>query len=357
MRRVPPRASALALAALLLLCGISASCAPSRGKGAAAERSELFLGTVCSIRIFDGASDAALDAAFARLAEIDARMSANRAGTDVAMINESAGLAPVRVHDDVLFVVEKALSYYGLSGGAFDPTIGPVVKLWNIGMDGERIPAVAEIQSALPLVGASGVVVDRSAKTVFLPRKGMLIDLGAIAKGYAADEVGSILKAKGVRAAVVDLGGNILVLGKKPDGSAWRVGVQNPADARGSYIGIANLPGGTTVVTSGVYERYFVGGDGVRYHHILDTRTGYPVRNGLVSVTVISSSSVDADGLSTTLFALGLEKGMALVERLAHVEAIFIDEENRVYVSSGVPAMFALSDPAFVLTPMPRSTP
>jgi len=317
------------------------------------DRTDLVLGTVCSVRVLDGGSGAALDAAFARLREIEASMSANADGTVIAAINDAAGRSPVAAPDDVRFVIDKALRYAELSGGAFDPTIGPIVKLWNIGLDGERIPSAAEIAAALPLVDYRTVRVDDAAGTVFLPRAGMLLDLGAIAKGYAADEVARVLREKRVKAAVIDLGGNVMVMGKKPDGSPWRVGIQNPFDERGAHIGVASLRGGSTVVTSGVYERYFIGEDGVRYHHILAPSTGSPVRNGLMSVTIICDSSVDADGPSTTLFSLGLERGMALAESLDHVEAVFIDEDKRVYMSSGAAGSFRLGDPSFTVAELP----
>lgn len=336
------------MAALLAAAILASSCS-----GGPMDRTELVLGTVCSVRILDGGSTKALDAAFARLREIESTMSANAEGTVVAAVNSGAGRAPVSAPADVRFVTATALGYSALSRGAFDPTIGPVVKLWNIGLDGERVPSPAEIKAVLPLVDYGSVRVDDAAGTIFLPRTGMLLDLGAIAKGYAADEVGRILLEKRVKAAVIDLGGNVKVVGRKPGGAKWRVGIQNPFDDRGAHIGVATLEGGATVVTSGVYERFFMGEDGTRYHHIIDTKTGYPVRNGLVSVTVISSSSIDADGLSTTLFALGLKDGMALAESLDHVEAVFIDEAKRVYMSSGAAAVFELSDAAFTASPLP----
>ncbi len=265
-------------------------------------------------------------------------MSANAVGTVVAAINEAAGKVPAAAPADVRYVTGKALWYASRSGGAFDPTIGPIVKLWNIGLDGERVPSPEEIKTALPLVDFRSVRVDDADGTVFLPRKGMLLDLGAIAKGYAADEVARVLLEKRV---------------KKPDGSPWRIGIQNPFDERGAHIGIATLTGGATVVTSGVYERYFIAEDGTHYHHIFDTKTGYSVNNGLVSVTIISSSSIDADGLSTTLFSLGLKEGMALAESLEHVEAVFIDEGKRVYLSSGAAAVFKLGNAEFKLATLP----
>ncbi len=333
---------------VVVITALAASCS-----GKPMDRSDLVLGTVCSIRILDGGSEKALDAAFARLREIEASMSANAVGTVVAAINEAAGKAPAAAPADVRYVTGKALWYASRSGGAFDPTIGPIVKLWNIGLDGERVPSPEEIKTALPLVDFRSVRVDDADGTVFLPRKGMLLDLGAIAKGYAADEVARVLLEKRVKGAVIDLGGNVKVVGKKPDGSPWRIGIQNPFDERGAHIGIATLTGGATVVTSGVYERYFIAEDGTHYHHIFDTKTGYSVNNGLVSVTIISSSSIDADGLSTTLFSLGLKEGMALAESLEHVEAVFIDEGKRVYLSSGAAAVFKLGNAEFKLATLP----
>jgi thiamine biosynthesis lipoprotein len=317
------------------------------------DRTEYVLGTICSVRILSGASKAALDAAFKRLAEIESTMSANAAGTVVHSINLAAGIAPVKAPDDVRHVTRKALLYTQLSNGAFDPTVGPLVKLWNIGLEGERVPDPAEILAALPLVDAGSVRIDDEEGTIFLSRPGMLLDLGGIAKGYAADEVGRILLSRGVKAAVIDLGGNVKVVGQKPDKSRWRIGVQNPFDARGSYIGIATLEGEATVVTSGIYERYFIDDDGRNYHHIIDTRTGYPVVGDLVSVTIISTSSVDADGLSTAIFAMGLDAGMALVEELEHIEAVFIDHDKTVRISSGLPGAFTITDKTFILTAKP----
>jgi thiamine biosynthesis lipoprotein len=317
------------------------------------DRAELVLGTVCSIRIQDGGSGKALDAVFARLKEIDAGMSANSADSVIAAINEAAGISPVPAPEDLRYVISRALHYAKLSGGAFDPTIGPIVKLWNIGMDGERVPGAAEIREALKLVDYRDVILDDTAGTVFLRRPGMRIDLGAIAKGYAADEVERVLLKYRVKGAVIDLGGNVKVSGRKPDGSKWRIGIQNPFDDRGDRLGIATLEGGYTVVTSGVYERYFIGENDEHYHHILGTRTGYPVNNGLVSVTILCKSSVDADGLSTSVFALGLQAGMALVESLPEIEAVFVDGDKKVYMSPGAKAVFRLDDPAFTLAEPP----
>lgn len=332
------------LSALLCFCLTLSACARTGGREPL-RGSEYVLGTICTISLLDGGSEAALQAVFTRLREIEARMSANRDGTEIAAVNGAAGRSPVRVSPDTFFVVKKALEYARISNGAFDPSIGPIVKLWNIGLEGQRVPEDREIRDALPLVDWKSVVLDERASTVFLPRTGMRLDLGAIAKGYAADEAARILGERRVKAAIVDLGGNILVYGKKPDGSLWRVGVQNPFDDRGTYLGIMSMGAGT-VVTSGIYERFFEQ-DGKRYHHILDTRTGRPVDSDIVSVTVIAPSSIDADGLSTTLFALGRERGLDLVRTLPGVEAVYVDARKRLYLSPGASKFFNLTDKAF----------
>lgn len=336
MRRTIPALLCLTLS--LSACARTGTREPLRG-------SEYVLGTICTVSLQDGGSEAVLEAVFSRLRQIESRMSANREGTEIAAVNEAAGRSPVRVSPDTFFVIRKALDYARLSNGAFDPTIGPLVKLWNIGLEGQRVPSDREIREALPLVDWRTVVLDERASTVFLPRAGMRLDLGAIAKGYAADETARILGERRVRAAVVDLGGNVLVFGKKADGTLWRVGVQTPFDDRGSYLGIVSMGAGT-VVTSGVYERFFEQ-DGKRYHHILDTRTGRPVESEIVSVTVIAPSSIDADGLSTTLFALGRERGLALVRTLPGVEAIYADDQRRLYLSPGASKAFNLTDKTF----------
>ena len=173
----------------------------------------------------------------------------------------------------------------------------------------------------------------------------MGLDLGSTTKGFAADEIAQIIRKAGVKSAIIDLGGNILVIGSRQDGKPWRVGLRNPfSDERGDCLGIANLVD-KTMVTSGVNERFFIK-DGKRYHHILDTSTGYPVDNGLMSVTIIAKKSFDADGFTTTVFTLGREKGMALA-REKGVDVIIVDANKKVYLSPGVSSFFEITDPAF----------
>jgi thiamine biosynthesis lipoprotein len=219
------------------------------------------------------------------------------------------------------------------------------VKLWGIGTDHARLPEAGEIAAAKSFVGWKDIVLDEAKKTVFLRRKGMALDLGSTSKGFAADEVAKLIRAAGVKSALIDLGGNVLVLGSRPDGKSWRIGLQDPfSTERGSYLGIASLAD-KTMVTSGVYERFFIK-DGKRYHHILDTKTGYPVDNGLMSVTIITPKSFDADGFTTTIFALGRVRGMALAKEKG-VDVIVVDSAKKVYMSPGVSTYFEISDSSF----------
>jgi thiamine biosynthesis lipoprotein len=305
------------------------------------------LGTVCTVNLYGKGSPELYRDIFNRLQEIEDRMSANQAGTELDHINVRAGIEPVQVHEDVFAVIERSLMIAEISEGAFDPTVGPLVKLWGIGADNPRLPAREEIDAVLPLINWRDVRIDKEERSVFLTRPGMALDLGAIAKGYAADEAARIIRTARIRRGIIDLGGNILALGEKEDRSPWRVGIQNPSGLRGSYIGVMNIRN-KTMVTSGIYERYFEL-DGVRYHHILSTRDGYPAGNGLLSVTIIAERSMDADGLSTAVFALGYERGKVLAESLDGVEVLFIFDDKSIRGSAGALRDFTVTDPEYTL--------
>jgi thiamine biosynthesis lipoprotein len=321
-------------------------------------RMEFVLGTVCRVNLYEFGTKKLYARIFSRLNEIDRTMSARAEDSPSALsslmeINENAGIAPVKVPEDLLEVLEQARNYAELTGGAFDPTIGPLVNLWGIGTDAERVPSPDEIAQALALIDWRDLITDREEGTAFLRRRGMALDLGAIAKGYAADEAARIAKEAKAARAIIDLGGNVLAIGgRSPDRGApdrgsekreslpWRIGIQDPLAERGSYIGVL-LAQDKTVVTSGVYERYFES-DGKRYHHIFSTRDGYPVDKGLLSVTIVTNRSIDADTLSTAVFALGYEQGMALLETIPHTEAIFVFDDLSVRISEGLRETFSL---------------
>ncbi|MBI9094340.1 MAG: FAD:protein FMN transferase [Sphaerochaeta sp.] len=316
----------------ILLVALLGSCAKKQSE----PQSESFfmLGTVCKVTIYDNPTPEAFSASFARLKEIEDRMSLRNQKSEVSEVNRYAGIRPVIVSEDTFAVIRKALEIARLSNGAFDPTVGPLVQAWDIGGENPRKPPQDEIDSLLPLIDYDRVSLDDQAFSVFLKDEKMVLDLGGIAKGYAADEVARILHEHGVEHAIVNLGGNVLTLGTKPDGKPWKIGVQDPDALRGEYVMILSLTD-QTLVTSGPYER-FLELDGEVYHHILDTKTGYPVKSDYSSVSIITKNSLLADALSTSLYALGYEDGMALINTLEDVEAIFMTKEKEILLSEGL---------------------
>ncbi len=313
-------------------------------------QSELVLGTVCTVNLYGKGNRAVYNEIFTRLREIENRMSINTDGTELDAVNAAAGIAPVQVSADVFYVAAHGLRYAELSRGAFDPTIGAVVKLWGINTDAARVPSQAELDEALKLVDYRKAALNEADSTIFLEKAGMLIDLGGIAKGYAADEAARIIAEHEVPAALIDLGGNIMVYGKKRGGNPWRVSVQDPlASDRGAALGVLEFESTATVVTSGVYERFFKADDGKSYHHILSAKDAYPVENGLLSVTITAPSSLDADALSTAVFALGYEQGKNLVNSLMSVEGLFVFADKTVRGTDGIMKRFTLTGAGYTV--------
>ena len=227
-------------------------------------------------------------------------------------------------------VLRCAVRIAELSGGAFDVTIAPVSSIWDFTSGEAVLPDAEKIARAAKLVDYTKLELE--GNTVRLPA-GMMIDPGGIAKGYIADSVKAWLMDKGVRHAILSFGGNVVGIGTKPDGSDWKVGIQDIDKATGEYMLVSRNNGGSTV-TSGIYERGF-DLDGVRYHHLLSTETGWPVQNELASVTIFSDSSMLGDALSTTAFVLGTEEGTRLIESLEGIEALFIARDRTVTMTSG----------------------
>ncbi len=315
-------------------------------------QSFLMLGTVCKISIYDHPSEEAFSKAFARIREIEMRMSLHTQESEIAKVNAQAGISAVSVSPDTFTVISKALEIAKLSNGAFDPTIGPIVKAWDIGGDNPRRPSDEELSSLLPLVDYTQVVLEEEDHRVYLSQKGMVLDLGGIAKGYAADQAAQVLRTFGIEQAIINLGGNVLVLGTKNGTEPWKIGIQNPEEDRGSYVMVVSLDD-TSLVTSGPYERFLVL-EGETYHHILDTTTGYPVDSDFTSASIITHSSILADALSTSVYTLGFEKGMALINQLEGVEAIFFTEDKQVLLSDGIKQgtiPFTISNENYSLAP------
>lgn len=304
--------------------------------------------TFVSVKVFDHRiTDKHFTEIESILENIDQKMNRQRENSEIYNVNSNAGSSSVSVSEETFFVIEKALEYAKISNGLFDPTIGPLVDLWGIGTDEARRPNDLEIKEIVSLVGYNDVELNEANLSIHLLKPGMSIDLGAISKGYAADQIALYLKEQDMNSAIIDLGGNILAMGSKPDGSSWTIGLQNPDDHRGTHIGTVKV-NNKTIVASGVYERYYME-DGIRYHHILNPYLGYPVNNKILSVTIITELSMDADALSTAAFALGLEKGMKFIESLPEVEAIFITDDKVMKTTSGLSGKIDITNQEYIL--------
>ncbi|WP_035050856.1 FAD:protein FMN transferase [Carnobacterium pleistocenium] len=315
------------------------------------ERTEFLMGTVVKVTIYNQDQQAALDAAFNRLEELAGLITVDEEeeNSEVEKINEQAGTKPVQVSDDLYYLLQAAFDYSESTVGSFDMTIGPITELWHIGFDDARKPEQSEIDETLALVDYSKVQFDDDAQTVYLPKEKMRLDLGAIAKGFITDEVVEVLKEHEVDTAIVDLGGNIYVLGDstRGEGVGWNVGIQDPFETRGTILGSLALSS-RSIVTSGIYER-FLEVDGTNYHHLMNPETGYPFDNELAGVSVITKKSIDGDGLSTSLFSKGLEEGLEYVNTLEDVDAIFVTKDKNVYISDGLKGSFRLTNDDFTL--------
>lgn len=318
---------------VVLLTGLSAC---SRDSGPTRE-TRFLLGTAASISIYDESFPSqTIDRAFERVTEIQNRMSINESDyddTEILAVNRNAGRASVSVSDDTAEVVREGIRWAEVTNGAFDISLAPLITLWGIGTPREQVPSPAAIEGRISLVGYDEIQVTDDPD-IFLPREGMAIDVGGIAKGYAVDETARIIREAGVSHALVDFGGDIFTVGTRVDGNPWRIGVQHPSSERQELLAVIELVD-QAVVSSGDYERFFER-NGIRYHHIIDAETGAPSRSGLTSVTIVGPEAMGADALSTGVFVMGLEAGMALVETLPEYEAIIATSDRRVYVSSGM---------------------
>lgn len=304
------------------------------------------LGTLIQLKVFGENAKVAISESIKRLLEIDDKMSVFKEDSEVALINRNAGGEYQEISEDTYYVVETSLKYSNMSKGAFNPTIRPLVDVWRIGRENQRVPSKKELEKAMELVNYNDISIDKAEKTVRLDKKNQAIDLGAVAKGFAADEVRDILIGNNIKSAIIDLGGNIFALGNKQNGMAWNIGIQNPLAACGEYIGVTSVSN-KSVVTSGNYERFFTV-NGKKYHHILDSRTGYPSENGVISATIISDNSIDGDALATCAYVMGPELGYKLIESLEGVDVIFITEDKRVFTTSGIKNNFKLVNKDFI---------
>ena len=311
------------LAALLVVLLLS-GCA---GKEASVQC--FAMDTVMQLTAYGSGAERALAVAQGELARLDAELSAQRTSSEIAKLNASG----VCENAETLEVLARALEIARRTQGAYDPTVYPLMQLWGFGTQQAHVPQQEQIQSALAFVGYEKLP-DVSAP-YSLP-SGMAVDLGGIGKGFAAAKLRQSLLKDGVKSAVLSLGGNVTLLGSKPDGSAWTVGLQDPdTDGCFGYVTARDV----SVVTSGGYQRYFEE-NGTRYWHILNAKTGWPAESGLVSATVVSRDDVLADGLSTALFVMGLEKAEAFWRESDDFEAVLLTDDGWIFVTQGLKDSF-----------------
>ncbi|MDP4145153.1 MAG: FAD:protein FMN transferase [Bacillota bacterium] len=292
------------------------------------------MGTNIIQRIYGDKGSEVVKLVETELKRLEGMLSFHSSFSEVSLINERAGFEYVPVSNETLYIINKAKKYSELSSGAFDITAAPLIGLWGVFSEKQRVPLYEEIKEAQELIGHRDIIIDDRTSSIKLAKYGQKIDLGGIAKGFAADRAVEIYKNNGINSAFINIGGNVLVLGNKPDGTSWNIGIQNPLETRGECIGAVAVSD-KTVVTSGDYVRYFEKNN-VRYHHILDPRTGYPSSSEVMSVTVIGESSIDADAVSTAAFILGLEEGMKFIESMESVHAVFITKNKKVYATEGI---------------------
>lgn len=302
-----------------------------------AERNVLLMDTFVRLIANGRGAERVLDDAVNEMSRLESILSAHISGSDVSRINAS-GQAPVQVSKETIEVLERAFLVYSRTNGAFDVTVGAVLRAWGFGTVNQAVPTQEALAQAMSGVGFFNVEFDQKNRTVRLKHPDTRLDLGGVAKGYIVDKAIELIKARGIRYAIVDAGGDVRVTGGRPGQYIWekpravRVGVQDPFFPEGIFAVVETYE--ESVLTSGDYERFFVQ-DGVRYTHIIDPRTGYPVR-GLTSVTIVTREAALADGIATAVMVMGKEEGIKLINSWDGVEGMLITEDEEVIMSTGM---------------------
>lgn len=291
--------------------------------------SQFKFNTIMTITLYGYTDTAIFKDIWAEVDKMESSFSANIETSDVSKFNASTSVEPQQMPRDIVNMIDKALPFSEKTGGKFDLTIEPVVKLWGISTENPRLPAQAEIDAALTHVDYKNIKTDMTNSTLQKLDPNTHIDLGGIAKGYAADQLAALIKSKGIERAILNLGGNIYAVGSKTKDTPWNVGIQNPFEPNGDVLATLKVVD-KSIVTSGSYERFFEK-DGVKYHHILSPFDGYPINSGLISVSIISEESVIGDILSTSTFSLGLDEGRKLIDDLDGIAAVFVTDTKDVY--------------------------
>ena len=283
------------------------------------------MGTVNTITIFEEA-DEALSAAKDCVKELDRKLSAYSHDSEISDVNRSAGISPVAISKDTFSLIKHSVMYSQLTDGCFDITSRPLSQLWKNAMKCGEFPDSSDISSVMKTVGYKDIILDSASRTVMLRQKGQQLDLGAVAKGYAADKVRKLLLTYGVKNAMINFGGTVINIGQ-----SRRIGIQKPFSPNGKTFASLEVPDGKAVVSSGLYEQFRII-DGQLIHHIADTRTGLPSNSGLIGVTLIGDSAEELDALATAAFIMGAQQSMKLL-KLRNIEALFITDKQEIYVT------------------------
>jgi len=296
------------------------------------------LGTLINLSVAEPAGEKELAAGYDLIKNFEDKLTVNRAESEVMSVNQQAGIMPVIVPEDTYDLIKTAVLVSRQHLG-FNVAIGPLVKLWKIGFKGANKPSDAEIKERLKIVDPQHIELNDAEHSIFLQDKGMEIDLGGIAKGYIADKIRALWLELGVATGIIDLGGNVLLVGESLHADKmWNIGIQNPIKPRDVSLGVLHTTA-KSIGTSGIYERKLVI-DGHEYHHMFDSQTGYPIKNNLASVTIVSDKSIDGEIWSTIGFYQGIEKGRALIEAQPGIEAIFVTKELETFTTSGLKDSF-----------------
>jgi FAD:protein FMN transferase len=320
----------LAVVAALFLASCSGNEPPPLYKS-----SRFLMGTLVQVTIpsAEATAKAVAEDIFSELKRVE-DLTSFHTPSGLTKINEQSGNGPIKADSELLSLIGESLRFAKETQGAFDPTLGPLTRLWNFSAGDPRLPSGSEITAALAKIGWRRVTVDSAVGTIMLPDSGMALDLGGIAKGYALQRAAAVIRKRGISAALVNAGGDVLVVGEREPGKLWRIGVQDPRNER-AIVAVANLKD-CVVQTSGDYERCFIT-DGKRYHHILNPATGYPA-DGLQSVTVVAPTGMST--VTAGIFVLGVEKGLKYIESMPNVRGFLIDFEGRIHKSAGAESIF-----------------
>lgn len=302
------------------------------------EMTTFAMDTVMQFNIYSEDGEQLLTDAEQEIRRLERLFSVTMEDSEIAQLNQKAGVGAVSLSKDTLTVLMRGKEIGALTNQAFNITISPIVKAWGFTTNGEKhVPSKETLESLLPLIKIDNLKINENASTAELLKKGMAVDLGGIAKGYTSDAVTALLKAKGVKSGWLSLGGNISTIGTKPNGEKWKIAIENPLDVN-DYVGMLEVED-CSVITSGGYQRFFEE-NGKRYHHIIDSDTGYPADKGLLSVTIISKDGTKADGLSTALFVMGLDDAVSFWRGSHDFEAVFVTGDGKVIATEGAATFF-----------------